>query len=408
MTKSVIIVDPFSTGALYAKAFADLGYRCHAVIANDNINKDYFRFDDTHFVNKTPYSIQDAKDKLNPSDVAAVVIGAESGVIAGETLAHYFGVLGNNPATSQLRRDKFAMQDALKARGLNHIKSQIIHKDSQEFFDSESYIIKPINSAGSDGVIFIKDKTALLSHLQTLKFDGVNALGEPNTAYLLQSFITGDEFVVDMVVQGDHVFVASLCKYEKGLYNGSPFVYKNMQMLDITDKKYQAIIKYAKQCVRALDVSVGAVHMELFATWGTDSYINPVMIEMGARLHGGVAPIIFQACYEPNLLTLSMAAHLNQDLKHANMYECATQTQPAKVVFLINETPNAHLDADKFLEQIKQVDGFYHVKILDDKTLPLTVDLLSCPALVCLVGGAIDDDEKRVRAIFNSCLFTQT
>ena len=406
----ILIVDPFSTGALYAQKFYELGYQCYVVLTNSDINDGYFSFDNTYFINKVAYSVQECKEKFCRDEILAVAIGAETGVLIGEQLAEYFGVAGNSVRSGLKRRDKFIMQNALKESGLRHIKSQLINAGSEYFFDSESgYIIKPVNSAGSDGVMFFENKKTLSNYIKNINWEKINALGIKNDGYILQSFETGDEFVVDMIVQDDNIFICSLCVYKKGHHNGSKFVYENMQMLDIKNKEYQAIIQYATQCIKALEVKFGAVHMELLAKSSANGYINPVMIEMGARLHGGVAPIIFEKCYQPNLLELSVCNYLNQDL--TQFYESAKDNifyskilNKSKVVFLINHKNKTKLDNKLFLSKIKNLPSFYEVKIINNDILPITVDLLSCPVLVCLIGETSDIDESKLRIMFNESI----
>lgn len=407
----ILIVDPFSTGALYAEKFHKLGYQCYAVLANDDMNMDYFSFDSTYFINKMIYSVQECKEKFCRDEILAVVIGAETGVLIGEQLAEYFGVAGNSVRSGLKRRDKFIMQNALKESGLKHIKSQLINAGSEYFFDSESgYILKPVNSAGSDGVMFFENKKMLSNYIKNINWEKINALGIKNDNYILQSFETGDEFVVDMIVQDDNIFICSLCVYKKGHHNGSKFVYENMQMLDIKNKEYQAIIQYATQCIKALEVKFGAVHMELLAKSSADGYVNPVMIEMGARLHGGVAPIIFEKCYQPNLLELSVYNYLNQDLTQfygktkGNIFYSKIISK-AKVVFLINYQKENKLDKQLFLSKIQSLPSFYQAKILTNGLMPVTVDLLTCPVLVCLVGETSDIDENKLRIMFDESIY---
>lgn len=407
----ILIVDPFSTGALYAQKFYELGHQCYAVLANSDMSMNYFSFDNTYFVNKVIYSVQECKEKFHRDEILAVVIGAETGVIVGEQLAEYFGVTGNPVKSSLKRRDKFVMQNALKENGLKHIKSQLIHCNNEDLFESASgYILKPVNSAGSDGVMFFENKTTLSNHIQNINWETVNALGIKNDNYILQSFETGDEFVVDMIVQDDNIFICSLCVYKKGYHNGSQFVYENMQMLDIASKKYQAIIQYAIQCIKALEVKFGAVHMELLAQSSTNGYINPVMIEMGARLHGGVAPIVFEKCYQQSLLELSVHSYLKKDLTQFygktkdNIFYSKIISQ-AKVVFLINYQKENKLDEQLFLSKIQSLPSFYQAKILTNDIMPVTVDLLTCPVLVCLIGGTSDIDENKLRIMFNESIY---
>ncbi|CAH2785900.1 MAG: hypothetical protein CBARDCOR_4009 [uncultured Caballeronia sp.] len=47
---------------------------------------------------------------------------------------------------------------------------------------------------------------------------------------------------------------------------------------------------YAKQAAAALNVSVGPLHMEIIV-----SPQGPVLVEAGARLHGGVSVSLFSA-----------------------------------------------------------------------------------------------------------------
>lgn len=209
MAKTILIVDPFSTGKLYAKAFSDLGYDCYAVLSSDTV-PDYFKksFDPHYFKQNRLFSIEQIKQQFKQSDIKAVVIGAETGVVAGEELASYFNVKGNSDKSSLFRRDKFVMQQQLKKAGLNHIPSHFITEENNALpdFDSASgYILKPLNSAGSEGVIFCKNSEALAQQIQQIEWGKINITGNENSAFLVQPFIQGTEFVVDMVVENQHI-----------------------------------------------------------------------------------------------------------------------------------------------------------------------------------------------------------
>lgn len=160
----VLIVDPFSTGRMYAPVFEHLGYECYAILSNTSV-PDFFKnsVDFTHFKDRHFLSAEEAKQRFKPKSVKAVVVGAETGVFVGEQLAAYFQVKGNNPAFSQLRRDKFAMQSQLKHSGVDSIESEVIvaECDLPTFKSLSGYVLKPLNSAGTDGVVFCADKTAL-------------------------------------------------------------------------------------------------------------------------------------------------------------------------------------------------------------------------------------------------------
>lgn len=401
MENIILIVDPFSTGKLYAQRFSQLGYQCYSVLSSRNVPELFMKnYDRKFFQNNDLLSIEETK-KLFPKDkIKAVVIGSETGVISGEILADYFNVKGNSIENTHFRRNKFIMQEQLAQRGLDHIHSQIITRQNQDINDFphySSYILKPINSAGTENVIFCQNKKDLEKNINAIQWGEINATGEENNAFLVQEFIEGTEFVVDMVVDKNGVHTASLCRYQKGRYNNSHFVYKHMEMLDMQDKQFQQIIDYAHQCANVLGFKFGAVHMEIM-----HNNERTVMIEAGARLHGGIAPLVFQNCYQPDLLSLSINAYLDEiDM------EMTKQTQFARVVFMINQKSNAVLDVNGFHQEVKKLPSFKDCVVALTNPLPLTTDLLTCPCLVSLVSNnqeSIERDEQKLRTIFEQYL----
>ena len=144
----ILIVDPFSTGKLYAPMFNQAGFHCYAIFSSENIPSFYLSsFHSEDFVNKYPLTASQAKEQFSASQICAVVIGSESGVIAGEELANYFRVSANNIITSEYRRNKFKMQNVLSSSNLDSIKTIMISSDSREvslFESKKGYIIKRI------------------------------------------------------------------------------------------------------------------------------------------------------------------------------------------------------------------------------------------------------------------------
>lgn len=401
MENIILIVDPFSTGKLYAQRFSQLGYQCYSVLSSRNVPELFMKnYDRKFFQNNDLLSIEETK-KLFPKDkIKAVVIGSETGVISGELLADYFNVAGNSIKNTACRRDKFVMQFQLAKKGLDHIYSQIItqeNHDIQSFPNYSAYILKPTNSAGTENVIFCQNKAELEKQIQQIEWGRLNATGEANNAFLVQEFIQGTEFVVDMVVDKNGIHTASLCRYRKGKYNGSHFVYEHMEMLNPQAVEFQHIITYAHQCTYALGFQFGTVHMEIM-----HNETRTVMIEAGARLHGGIAPLVFQNCYQPDLLSLAINAYLDEiDM------EMTKQTQFARVVFMINQKSNAVLDVNGFHQEVKKLPSFKDCVVALTNPLPLTTDLLTCPCLVSLVSNnqeSIERDEQKLRTIFEQYL----
>lgn len=402
MKNIILIIDPFSTGKLYAQQFTQLGYQCYSVLSHQNV-PDFFKqsYDNRYFQNDQLLSIDEVKNTFSKDQIQAVVIGSETGVISGELLADYFNVAGNSIKNTAFRRDKFQMQAKLATQGLAHIASQIItphHFDIQSLPDYTAYVLKPINSAGTENVFFCQNKAELQQQINQIQWGSVNATGEKNNAFLVQEFIEGTEFVVDMVVDHSGIYTASLCRYHKGEYNGSRFVYEYMEMLNPQAKAFQSIIHYAHQCTQALGFQFGPVHMEIMHNEN-----KTVMIEAGARLHGGIAPQIFRACYQPDLLTLAVQGYLNQPLTETKV----KQTHFARVIFMINQREKASLDVEKFQQAIQHFPSYRECIISCVNNIPLTTDLLTCPCFVALTSSSqeqIIQDERQIRQLFDQSL----
>lgn len=187
--------------------------------------------------------------------------------------------------------------------------------------------------------------------------------------------------------------MASVCVYHKINRNGSPFVYAGLELLDACDSKYATLIEYALQAAAALNVSVGPLHMELI--WSEQ---GPVMIEAGARLHGGVAPQLFEECCAPHLLDLAVRAYLDLPITES----IVERVQAGRIVFLINDHevyfPGESLT---FVSQLKSLSTYRGHKLFvspGDQMRP-TVDLATCPGIIWLV----DTTEAAVAADAQQC-----
>lgn len=405
--KTFIIVDPFSTGSLLAPEINSKGHTVYSVLSNSEIADFYTSsYTGNGFSNKNIMSLQEAQNKFQYID--GVIIGSESGVIAGEQLAEYFNVKGNSTVTTLFRRDKYLMHKILKDNQLNYIKSYEITKENYKEIittleKNKSYVIKPKSSAGTDGVIYFDNPSNLLEYVNDKIWQKKDIFGKLNTSYLIQEYISGTEYVIDMVADGDEIFIASLCRYEKGRFNDSEFVYKSLEVLDPNAPEYQSLIEYAIQCAKCLDIKYGPIHMELF----NNTQNEPVMIEVGARLHGGIAPLLFKECYKNNLLDTTVNYFIENKLPQE---KSAKLIKNGKIVFLINTQKDALFQNEEIFKiSLSKLASFSGVKLFfeKDQAIPLTTDLTNIPGIVWLSHSnqeQIDNDEKIIRDLF----FSQT
>lgn len=383
--KTVLIVDPFSTGKLYAPLLNAQGIRCIAVIStralpehftNDLITENF------HEVYAWEESLLITLEALSPS---AVIAGCETAIYLTDYLTELLDIPGNSRITSDLRRNKFSMQQALKKYQLAHIDSHLLSSPSRigevlaKLDEAATYVVKPLNSAATEGVVFAQGKREVETALKNAAWQQKNDLGEVNLGFIVQSFIAGPEYVVDMVAFDGTYVVASVCKYTKIQKNGSMFVYESLDTLDPRAEELQPLTDYARQAAAALGVRVGPIHMEII--W---SEAGPVMIEAGGRLHGGIAPLLFQQVYHPDLLSLSIDSYLGHPRPEA---DAVSQISHGRIGFFCSDERHAFAPPSPQAIQSGQADEAYcghRYFISAGDTTPVTIDFATCPGLFWL------------------------
>jgi biotin carboxylase len=383
--KTVLIVDPFSTGKLYAPLLNAQGVRCIAVISTRDL-PEHFTIDlvaeNFHEVYHWEESLLITLETLS---LSAVIAGCETAIYLTDYLTELLDIPGNSRMTSDLRRNKFSMQQALKKHELAHIDSYLLSSPSRigdvvdKLEASATYVVKPLNSAATEGVVFAQGKGEAETALRNAAWQQKNDLGEVNLGFIVQSFIAGPEYVVDMVAFNGTYIIASVCKYTKIQKNGSMFVYESLDTLDPQAIELKPLTDYARQAAAALGVRVGPIHMEII--W---SEAGPVMIEAGGRLHGGIAPLLFQQVYLPDLLSLSIDSYLGQPRPEA---DAVSEISHGRIGFFCSDERRTFAPPSTQALQSAQADEAYcghRYFIAAGHTTPVTIDFATCPGLFWL------------------------
>ncbi len=382
--KTVLIVDPFSTGKLYAPLLNARGVNCIAVISTSTL-PGHFSND---LIRENFQEVYEWDESLVATlatlSISAVIAGCETAIYLTDYLTEVLDIPGNSRLTSDLRRNKFSMQQALKNHNLAHITSQLLSSRSRiaevvdGLEDSATYVIKPLNSAATEGVVFAQGRSGVQDALNNAAWEQKNDLGEINLGFIVQSFIAGPEYVVDMVAFDGAYVIASVCKYNKIQKNGSMFIYESLDTLDPQAAELQPLIDYARKAAAALGINIGPIHMEII--WAED---GPVMIEAGGRLHGGIAPLLFQQVYQPDLLSLAIDSYLG----HQRPADTVSQTSHGRIGFFCSdesrpfETPAAHAVQSALADEAYCGHRYF---ISPGDTTPITIDFATCPGLFWL------------------------
>ncbi|MGF6097313.1 ATP-grasp domain-containing protein [Pseudomonas sp. 18175] len=380
--KTVLIVDPFSTGKLYAPLLNARGVECVAVISTPQLPEHFTRdliaenFRDVFAWEKN------LLNTLKTFAPIAVIAGCETAIYLTDYLTEKLGIRGNSPNTSELRRNKFCMQLALKQQGLANIASQPLGSPERiaevvaSLDESSTYVVKPLNSAATEGVVFAQGGNEVEAALKNAAWQQTNDLGELNLGFIVQPFIAGPEYVVDMVAFAGTYIVASVCKYTKIARNGSMFVYDRLDTLDPNAESLKPLLEYARQAAAALRIEIGPIHMEII--WAED---GPVMIEAGSRLHGGIAPLLFQQTYAPDLLSLAMESYLGNAGPSAGT---VSQINHGRIGFFSSDQQRTfQAPSSQVIQSVMEDEAYcgHRYFIEPGQTTPVTIDFATCPGL---------------------------
>ncbi|MEU3197733.1 MULTISPECIES: ATP-grasp domain-containing protein [unclassified Streptomyces] len=290
-----VVVDPYSSGALFAEALRGRGVPVVAVLSSPRPPEAYaasYRPQD--FPDAIVYDggHDDVVRRVRALDPRCVIAGCESGVELAERLApRVLPELSNVPELAGARRDKGHMAAAVRAAGLPVIP-QICTADVEEaaaWLEREDLIgadlvIKPPKSASTDGVIKVPGGTDWRAVFER-QIGRTNQFGEVDDRLVVQKFVTGTEYVADTFSHDGKHSLVDVCSYGKVDNGPHMAVYDTMRWLPPDEPVVATLAEYVFDVLDAVGVRFGSAHVEVMGTAD-----GPVLIELGARPHGGGQP----------------------------------------------------------------------------------------------------------------------
>jgi biotin carboxylase len=293
---AVVIVTPYSTGCCVASDMKARGYKLICVWSRgfSETMKTHVPFscaqlsydavvDEALSIQATANAIE-AIAAASGWRIVAVVCGGEAGVDTADALSEQMGLPSNGTNVAN-RRDKKVQQELAKAAGLRSVRQAAGRQlaDVEAFLNEESYplIVKPLDSAGSDGVKLVRSYQEAAAHVTAL-LGSAMINGGICEEVLCQEFLQGKEYVVDHVSRdGVHKTVMVWC-YDKRSVNGADFVYFGDIPIDPGSEEAQLLIPYTRGVLDSLGVKYGPSHAEVIMTAN-----GPCLVEMNVRAHGG-------------------------------------------------------------------------------------------------------------------------
>jgi len=400
---AAVVVDAYSTGARLAPRFAAAGLLVVHVQSSPTLPDFYLRgFRAGDFVENVVHEgdLEATAERIAAHDPAFVVVGAEPGVPLADALSERLGLPSNGSGQSAARRDKNAMNEALRSAGLRTAEA-LKTGDAEEAVawaegrNGAPVVVKPLDSAGTDGVSICADAAAISSAFAA-QLGRPNALHGANEQLLVQELLQGTQLFVNSI-SWDGVHHVSEVWRDNKLRRGANFIYDYEELLPRHGEQQDQVVPYVESVLDALGIRYGPAHTEVMLTAS-----GPVLVESGARMHGSVPDEIVDRC-TPSHQTLTAEAYLDPHSvarRAQHPYELAAG---AYCVMLISQH-EGRIVGDTGLREIEALPSFAGtISMLGPgDTLKRTIDLFSCPGIIYLVDpdrGQLKADYDRIREL---------
>ena len=151
-------------------------------------------------------------------------------------------------------------------------------------------IVKSPKSTGSKDVLLVKNKDQLILSIQSL----LNKL--PNEEILLEEYIDGPQYLVEILVQDGKVHIIAVIEQEITLFER--FIVTGYSLLGRVEKRlYNSLFNAINSVIQAFNMKNGACHLEL-------RRIDNVwkLIEINPRISGGAMNDIIEIGHGINLV----------------------------------------------------------------------------------------------------------
>jgi len=395
----VVIVQPYSSGNMYASALRRAGFSpCAVTLRSAAPLADSFRAADfDHHIEYgagddeeiTPQLVGPVLDRLRELDPIAVLPGEQHGVRLADHLA---AVLtpdrANLPELASARWHKGDMYAAVAAAGVPVVEG-LSTRDPDEAADwlrdrglvGRDLVVKPANASGSDGVTLLPAGVGL--HAAVAGLAGVvSRHGIQLTDVIVQEHVTGVEYAVDTFSHDGVHTVTDIVRYRKVSGGGRMAIYESMEFLPFDAPGHDELLRYNRRVLDAVGMRFGVAHTEIMVT---DR--GPLLMEVNARPPGGAQPWACELATGDNLIDRTVRyLSGNGDLRPD--YDL---TMPVLVVFFAVRSAGLISGIDG-LNAITELASCCHLKInvADGDYVPETVDLMDAHRLGVVVLGHPD------------------
>ncbi|WP_328666222.1 ATP-grasp domain-containing protein [Streptomyces sp. NBC_00322] len=398
-----VVVDGYSTGALYAPAFAAYGIGT-VHVENRAERAGTFRATYAPESYRAEYSFDGDWETLLRSlgryHVGWVAAGTESGVEPADELAARLGLRRNNePSSSAARRDKLRMQRAVADAGVPAAWHAAVATAEEAHAVTAGHgggpvVVKPLRSAGTDGVFCCTSPQEAAAAADKL-LGSRSVYGQTNAAVLVQEYLRGDEYMVNCLsADGQHT-VTEIWRSVKTVLAGAP-VYDYIDLIPPQNPDAQRVAAYVRDVLDALGTRWGPSHTEVINTAA-----GPRLVESAARPQGTIDVSAVTRATGRNPVANTVHAMLVPDLYTSRRLPTAPLAEARGVSFICPSSGRLRRDLD--WSRLRTLPSYHSMLAPAGRAgefVRRTKDLFTRPGAVYLIHrdrSVVEQDHATIR-----------
>lgn len=405
MAPVAAVVDAYSAGRFLPRAFRKVGADVVHVQSTPEWLPSVPPPDLTPYVaNVVHTELASTIAQLRAHGVVGVVPGQETGVPLADLLSERMGLPTNGTARTSARRDKYDMIETLRAAGIRCAR-QTKSDDAEAIVawaEAEGYpvVVKPLSSASTDGVSICRSAGEVRAAAGAV-LGTHDIFDKLNHEVLVQSYLDGTEYVVDVVCCAGNRHVCGVWRYEKADI-GNKRIYDRETVVAPDDSPVAELVAYLDTVLAALEIRAGAAHAEVMMTAA-----GPALVEIGARLNGNMDPDFHDVCLGTNVADVMALSYVRPDeFARVNPGKTLYRKRREGVIYNARSIQDGIVSAidDGVLAEIRALDTVRLVlpRVAVGGRIRPTVDLLSSPLRVYMAAdeeGSLMADHEKVLAL---------
>jgi biotin carboxylase len=263
-------------------------------------------------------------------EIVALYAPKENLIEIAGNLRSQFGIPGIQKNQAMAVRDKWIMKEMLHQKKINTSKTSIAVSEEEAVLFVEKVgfpiVAKPLNGFATLNTQKLSSNEDITRYFSDLAIENELLAAISDSRIILESFIDGEEYHCDCVVQDGCVVFSSVSKY---LYNCMDIATNNSPPASIVFSKIESeknnvtskISELNKQVVSSLGINNTITHGEYFATKEGEIFFG----EIGARIGGAdVMPPIIKNTFNVDMFDAMIDVELQKFIPPKNTREIFT------------------------------------------------------------------------------------